>query len=62
MRNGDQMTPDLTAELATTRLLAVIRGTDTAAAVATGSALLAAGVRVVEVALTTPDACDAIAA
>ncbi|GAB3795938.1 bifunctional 4-hydroxy-2-oxoglutarate aldolase/2-dehydro-3-deoxy-phosphogluconate aldolase [Micromonospora zhanjiangensis] len=56
------MTPDLTAELATTRLLAVIRGTDTAAAVATGSALLAAGVRVVEVALTTPDACDAIAA
>ncbi|MFR9775677.1 bifunctional 4-hydroxy-2-oxoglutarate aldolase/2-dehydro-3-deoxy-phosphogluconate aldolase [Micromonospora sp. MS34] len=56
------MTLDLTAELAATRLLAVIRGTDPAAAVATGTALLAAGVRVVEVALTTPGACDAIAA
>lgn len=56
------MTLDLTAELAATRLLAVIRGTDTAAAVATGTALIEAGVRVVEVALTTPGACDAIAA
>ncbi|PWU49593.1 aldolase [Micromonospora globispora] len=56
------MTFDLTAELAATRLLAVIRGTDTAAAIATGTALLAEGVRVVEVALTTPGALDAIAA
>ncbi|MEH0844503.1 bifunctional 4-hydroxy-2-oxoglutarate aldolase/2-dehydro-3-deoxy-phosphogluconate aldolase [Micromonospora sp. CPCC 205711] len=56
------MTLDLTAELAATRLLAVIRGTDTAAAIAAGTALLAEGVRVVEVALTTPGALDAIAA
>ncbi|MBY8874903.1 bifunctional 4-hydroxy-2-oxoglutarate aldolase/2-dehydro-3-deoxy-phosphogluconate aldolase [Micromonospora sp. PLK6-60] len=56
------MTLDLTAELTDTRLLAVIRGTDTAAAVAAGTALLAEGVRVVEVALTTPGACDAVAA
>ncbi|MFC0032222.1 bifunctional 4-hydroxy-2-oxoglutarate aldolase/2-dehydro-3-deoxy-phosphogluconate aldolase [Micromonospora chaiyaphumensis] len=56
------MTLDLTAELAATRLLAVIRGTDPTAAIATGTALLAEGVRVVEVALTTPGALDAIAA
>ncbi|MGW0432486.1 bifunctional 4-hydroxy-2-oxoglutarate aldolase/2-dehydro-3-deoxy-phosphogluconate aldolase [Micromonospora sp. NPDC003197] len=54
------MTLDLTAELRTTRLLAVIRGTDTAATVATGLALLAEGVRIVEVALTTPGAPLAI--
>ncbi|MEU4712127.1 bifunctional 4-hydroxy-2-oxoglutarate aldolase/2-dehydro-3-deoxy-phosphogluconate aldolase [Micromonospora purpureochromogenes] len=56
------MTLDLTTELAAARILAVIRGTDTAAAVATGIALLEEGVRVVEVALTTPDAPHAIAA
>ncbi|WP_346533728.1 bifunctional 4-hydroxy-2-oxoglutarate aldolase/2-dehydro-3-deoxy-phosphogluconate aldolase [Micromonospora sp. DPT] len=56
------MTLDLTTELAAARVLAVIRGTDTAAAVATGIALLEEGVRVVEVALTTPDAPHAIEA
>ncbi|MEV0728461.1 bifunctional 4-hydroxy-2-oxoglutarate aldolase/2-dehydro-3-deoxy-phosphogluconate aldolase [Polymorphospora sp. NPDC051019] len=56
------MTVDLTAELAATRLLAIIRGTDTAAAIAAGTALLAEGVSIVEVALTTPGACEAIEA
>ncbi|MGC5022033.1 bifunctional 4-hydroxy-2-oxoglutarate aldolase/2-dehydro-3-deoxy-phosphogluconate aldolase [Micromonospora sp. DT47] len=56
------MTLDLTTELAATRVLAVIRGTDTAAAIATGAALLDEGVGIVEVALTTPGALDAIEA
>jgi 2-dehydro-3-deoxyphosphogluconate aldolase/(4S)-4-hydroxy-2-oxoglutarate aldolase len=56
------MTLDLTAELAASRVLAVIRGADTAAAIATGTALLEEGVRVVEVALTTPGALHAIEA
>ena len=56
------MTLDLTTELAATRVLAVIRGTDTAAAVATGIALLEEGVRIIEVALTTPGALHAIEA
>ncbi|MEH1057115.1 bifunctional 4-hydroxy-2-oxoglutarate aldolase/2-dehydro-3-deoxy-phosphogluconate aldolase [Micromonospora sp. CPCC 206171] len=56
------MTLDLTTELAAARVLAVIRGTDTAAAIATGIALLEEGVRVVEVALTTPGALHAIEA
>jgi 2-dehydro-3-deoxyphosphogluconate aldolase/(4S)-4-hydroxy-2-oxoglutarate aldolase len=56
------MTLDLTAELAATRVLAIIRGTDTAAAIATGTALLEEGVRIVEVALTTPGALHAIEA
>ncbi|WP_434739638.1 bifunctional 4-hydroxy-2-oxoglutarate aldolase/2-dehydro-3-deoxy-phosphogluconate aldolase [Micromonospora sp. SH-82] len=56
------MTLDLPAELAATRLLAVIRGTDTAAAIAAGTALLNEGVSVVEVALTTPGALTAIEA
>ncbi|WP_406070825.1 bifunctional 4-hydroxy-2-oxoglutarate aldolase/2-dehydro-3-deoxy-phosphogluconate aldolase [Micromonospora sp. NBC_01638] len=56
------MTLDLTTELAAARVLAVIRGTDTAAAVATGTALLKEGVRIVEVALTTPGALHAIEA
>ncbi|MTK03794.1 bifunctional 4-hydroxy-2-oxoglutarate aldolase/2-dehydro-3-deoxy-phosphogluconate aldolase [Micromonospora sp. CP22] len=56
------MTVDLTAELAATRLLAIIRGTDTAAAIAAGTALLAEGVSIIEVALTTPDAPRAIEA
>ncbi|WP_416903161.1 bifunctional 4-hydroxy-2-oxoglutarate aldolase/2-dehydro-3-deoxy-phosphogluconate aldolase [Micromonospora echinospora] len=56
------MTLDLGAELAAARLLAVIRGTDTAGAIAAGTALLEEGVRIVEVALTTPDAVRAVAA
>ncbi|HEX7746363.1 MAG TPA: bifunctional 4-hydroxy-2-oxoglutarate aldolase/2-dehydro-3-deoxy-phosphogluconate aldolase [Micromonosporaceae bacterium] len=56
------MTLDFVAELAAARLLAVIRGTDTAAAVSAGTVLLEEGVRIVEVALTTPRAVDAIAA
>ncbi|MEV1328010.1 bifunctional 4-hydroxy-2-oxoglutarate aldolase/2-dehydro-3-deoxy-phosphogluconate aldolase [Micromonospora costi] len=56
------MTLDLTAELTDARILAVIRGTSTAGAIAAGAALLEEGVRIVEVALTTPDAPKAIAA
>ncbi|TDC86205.1 bifunctional 4-hydroxy-2-oxoglutarate aldolase/2-dehydro-3-deoxy-phosphogluconate aldolase [Micromonospora sp. KC606] len=56
------MTVNLTAELAAARILAVIRGTDTAGAIAAGTALLEEGVRLVEVALTTPDAPRAVAA
>ncbi|MFE0592562.1 bifunctional 4-hydroxy-2-oxoglutarate aldolase/2-dehydro-3-deoxy-phosphogluconate aldolase [Micromonospora echinospora] len=56
------MTVNLGAELAAARLLAVIRGTDTAGAIAAGTALLEEGVRLVEVALTTPDAVRAVAA
>ncbi|MDG4797583.1 bifunctional 4-hydroxy-2-oxoglutarate aldolase/2-dehydro-3-deoxy-phosphogluconate aldolase [Micromonospora sp. WMMD1082] len=56
------MTLDLTAELASTRLLAIIRGTDTAAAIAAGTALLAEGVSIIEVALTTPGALRAVEA
>ncbi|HEX5596575.1 MAG TPA: bifunctional 4-hydroxy-2-oxoglutarate aldolase/2-dehydro-3-deoxy-phosphogluconate aldolase [Micromonosporaceae bacterium] len=51
---------DFTAELGAARLMAVIRGTDPAAAAAAGQALLAEGVRLVEVALTTPDALRVI--
>ncbi|WP_243709412.1 bifunctional 4-hydroxy-2-oxoglutarate aldolase/2-dehydro-3-deoxy-phosphogluconate aldolase [Micromonospora sp. 15K316] len=56
------MTLNLTAELAAARILAVIRGTSTSGAIAAGTALLEEGVRVVEVALTTPDAPRAVAA
>ncbi|MEU5948715.1 bifunctional 4-hydroxy-2-oxoglutarate aldolase/2-dehydro-3-deoxy-phosphogluconate aldolase [Micromonospora sp. NPDC047465] len=56
------MTLDLTAELTDARILAVIRGTDTAGAIAAGAALLEEGVRLVEVALTTPDALRAVEA
>ncbi|WP_233558714.1 bifunctional 4-hydroxy-2-oxoglutarate aldolase/2-dehydro-3-deoxy-phosphogluconate aldolase [Micromonospora radicis] len=56
------MTDVLTDQLTTDRLLAIIRGTDTAAAIAAGTALLAEGVSIVEVALTTPGALDTIAA
>lgn len=48
--------------LTAARLLAVIRGTDTDAAVATVRALFEEGLRHVEVALTTPGACRAIEA
>ncbi|OKJ34438.1 aldolase [Micromonospora sp. TSRI0369] len=58
----NNMTVNLVAELAAARILAVIRGTDTAGAIAAGTALLAEGVRVVEVALTTPDAARAVEA
>ncbi|MCX4390919.1 bifunctional 4-hydroxy-2-oxoglutarate aldolase/2-dehydro-3-deoxy-phosphogluconate aldolase [Micromonospora peucetia] len=56
------MTVNLTVELTDARILAIIRGADTAAAVAAGTALLQEGVRVVEVALTTPDATRVIEA
>ncbi|SCL18371.1 2-dehydro-3-deoxyphosphogluconate aldolase / (4S)-4-hydroxy-2-oxoglutarate aldolase [Micromonospora pallida] len=56
------MTLNLGAELAAARLLAVIRSADAASAIATGTALLEEGVRLVEVALTTPDAVRAIEA
>jgi 2-dehydro-3-deoxyphosphogluconate aldolase/(4S)-4-hydroxy-2-oxoglutarate aldolase len=46
--------------LTAARLLAVVRGTDTDAAVATARALFEEGVRFVEIALTTPGACRAI--
>jgi 2-dehydro-3-deoxyphosphogluconate aldolase/(4S)-4-hydroxy-2-oxoglutarate aldolase len=48
--------------LTAARVLAVIRGTDTDAAVATAKALFEEGVRFVEIALTTPGACRAIEA
>jgi 2-dehydro-3-deoxyphosphogluconate aldolase / (4S)-4-hydroxy-2-oxoglutarate aldolase len=56
------MTVNLATELTDTRILAVIRGTDTAAAIAAGTALLQEGVRIVEVALTTPNAASAVEA
>ncbi|WP_205863328.1 bifunctional 4-hydroxy-2-oxoglutarate aldolase/2-dehydro-3-deoxy-phosphogluconate aldolase [Planosporangium thailandense] len=56
------MTVDFVAELTAARMLAIIRGTDTGAAVAAGRTLLASGVRIVEVALTTPGALRAIEA
>lgn len=58
----NEMTLNLTAELGAARILAIIRGTSTSAAIAAGTALLEEGVRVVEVALTTPDAPRAVAA
>lgn len=56
------MSVDLTAELAAARMMAVIRGTGAAAAAAAGTALLEEGVRIVEVALTTPGGLRAIEA
>ncbi|MER7457895.1 bifunctional 4-hydroxy-2-oxoglutarate aldolase/2-dehydro-3-deoxy-phosphogluconate aldolase [Micromonospora sp. NPDC126480] len=56
------MTVNLTAELADARILAVIRGTSADGAIAAGTALLEEGVRLVEVALTTPDAARAVEA
>lgn len=47
-------------DLAGARLMAIIRGTDTAAAVAAALALFDEGIRYVEVALTTPGALQAI--
>lgn len=56
------MTVNLTSELAAARILAVIRGTDAAGAIAAGTVLLEEGVRIVEVALTTPNAASAVEA
>lgn len=50
------------ADLAAARVLAIIRGRETAAVIETAVALLDEGIAFVEVALTTPGACDAIAA
>jgi 2-dehydro-3-deoxyphosphogluconate aldolase/(4S)-4-hydroxy-2-oxoglutarate aldolase len=46
--------------LTVARVVAVVRGTDTDAAVATALALFDEGLRLVEVALTTPGACRAL--
>jgi 2-dehydro-3-deoxyphosphogluconate aldolase/(4S)-4-hydroxy-2-oxoglutarate aldolase len=48
------------ADLTAARVMAIIRGTDPAAALAAGRVLLEEGVRFVEVALTTPGALDVI--
>ena len=47
--------------LARARVMAIIRGADTDAAVAASLALFEEGVRFVEISLTTPKACHAIA-
>ncbi len=52
--------PTFLEELSAARLMAVIRGRDTAAVVATALALVDEGLQFVEVALTTPGACEAI--
>jgi 2-dehydro-3-deoxyphosphogluconate aldolase/(4S)-4-hydroxy-2-oxoglutarate aldolase len=51
---------DILEELTASRLLAIIRGTDADAAIATGRALAEEGVRHIEVSLTTPDALRVI--
>ena len=51
---------EFVAALSRARVMAIIRGTDTQAAVATALALFDEGVRFVEISLTTPAACDAI--
>ena len=57
-----RMPPSFVERLTAARVLAVIRGTDPDAAVATARALFEEGVRFVEIALTTPGACRAIEA
>lgn len=47
-------------DLTRARVMAIVRGSDPAAAEATGAVLLEAGLRFVEVALTTPDALGVI--
>lgn len=47
--------------LTAARVMAIIRGTDVAAVVSSAVALFEEGVRYVEVSLTTPGACEAIA-
>jgi 2-dehydro-3-deoxyphosphogluconate aldolase/(4S)-4-hydroxy-2-oxoglutarate aldolase len=56
------MADSFVADLAAARLMAVVRGTDARVAASAARALLEEGVRFVEVALTTPDACRAIEA
>ncbi|HET8616099.1 MAG TPA: bifunctional 4-hydroxy-2-oxoglutarate aldolase/2-dehydro-3-deoxy-phosphogluconate aldolase [Actinomycetales bacterium] len=55
--DGDR---SLLADLADSPVMAILRGDDGAALVAPALALLRAGVRLVEVSLTTPGACRAI--
>ena len=52
---------DLLSLLHTHRVLGIIRGTSVDAAVATGKALVAAGLPLIEVSLVTPGALEAIA-
>lgn len=52
---------DFTGSLTRARLMAIVRGGDAAGAVRAALALCGAGVRLVEVSLTTPGAVDAIA-
>lgn len=56
------MTHDFIDGLAEARLLAIIRGADAAAALASGTTLIEAGVRYLEVSLVTTDAADVIRA
>jgi 2-dehydro-3-deoxyphosphogluconate aldolase/(4S)-4-hydroxy-2-oxoglutarate aldolase len=51
---------DLAAELAQERLLAIVRGTSEAASLAAVRTLAEAGIRLIEVSLTTPGAADVI--
>ncbi|SFT50704.1 2-dehydro-3-deoxyphosphogluconate aldolase / (4S)-4-hydroxy-2-oxoglutarate aldolase [Arthrobacter sp. ov118] len=58
---ADTLTPELLlAGICETRLVAIVRGTDGAAAAKAGLAAMAEGFRFVEIALTTPDALEAI--
>ncbi len=54
------MTKSFVEGLAAARLVAIIRGRESGAVVATALALFEEGVRFVEIALTTPGACEAI--
>jgi 2-dehydro-3-deoxyphosphogluconate aldolase/(4S)-4-hydroxy-2-oxoglutarate aldolase len=51
---------EFVADLTRARVMAIIRGTDGEAAVATSLALFEEGIRFVEISLTTPGACAAI--
>ena len=57
---GDRRTHPAVRTMMTQRLIAIIRTSSPALAIAAGRALFAAGLRAVEVALTTPGALDAI--
>ncbi|WP_051510507.1 bifunctional 4-hydroxy-2-oxoglutarate aldolase/2-dehydro-3-deoxy-phosphogluconate aldolase [Intrasporangium oryzae] len=59
---GDAQHGSFVADLTASRVMAIIRGTDTAAAVGAAVTLFEEGVRFVEVALTTPGALRAIEA
>src|SRR6185369_10131021 len=59
--HAEEPVMDLAEALRAHRLLAIVRGTDPEAALATVVALAESGVRLVEVSLTTPDAFDVIA-